>query len=143
MRLLDVVAEYVAYKRSLGMRFDTDAGILGSFCRRVGDVPLISVKADQVRAFLDGDLPVSSYWKRKYTALAGLYRYAISRGYGSASPLPSRQPQLPPPLVPYIYSQTEIKRLLDATPSACGSSRGSHRGIPTTGRNARCGCSIR
>jgi site-specific recombinase XerD len=120
MRLLDVVAEYVAYKRGLGMRFDTDADILGAFCRRVGDVPLISVTADQARAFLDGDSPVSSYWERKYTALAGLYRFALSRGYGSTSPLPSRHPQLPPPLVPYIYSQAEIKRLLDATPSACG-----------------------
>ena len=100
MRLLDMVAEYVAYKRSLGMRFDTDAGILGSFCRRVGDVPLSSVTADQVRAFLDGDLAVSSYWERKYTALAGLYRFALSRGYGSASPLPSRHPQLPPPFGP-------------------------------------------
>ncbi len=35
MRLLDVVAEYVAYKRALGMRFDTDADILGAFCRCV------------------------------------------------------------------------------------------------------------
>jgi len=120
MRLLDVVAEYVAYKRALGMRFDTDADVLSSFCRFVGDVPLISVTANQVRTFLDGGSPVSSYWKRKYTALAGLYRYALPRGYGSVCPLPSRHPQLPPPLVPYIYSQAEIKRLLDATPGACG-----------------------
>jgi len=120
MRLLDVVAEYVAYKRALGMRFDTDAEILGSFCRRMGDMPLLSITAEQVRTFLDGGSPVSSYWKRKYTALAGLYRFALSRGYGSVSPLPSRHPQLPPPLVPYIYSQAEIKRLLDATPDACG-----------------------
>jgi integrase/recombinase XerD len=71
MRLHDVVAEYVAYKRALGMRFDTDAEILGSFCRRMGDVLLLSITADQVRTFLDGGSPVSSYWKRKYTALAG------------------------------------------------------------------------
>ena len=120
MRLLDVVAEYVAYKRGLGLRFDTDADILGAFCRRVGDEPLIAVTADQVRTFLDGGAPVSSYWERKHTALAGLYRFARSRGYGSASPLPSRRPQLPPPLVPYIYTQAEIRRLLEATPGACG-----------------------
>ncbi len=120
MKLHDVVAEYVAYKRALGMRFDTDADILGSFCHRVGEVPLICVTADHARTFLDGGSPVSSYWKRKYTALAGLYRFALSRGYASVSVLPSRHPQLPPALVPYIYSQAEIKRLLDATPGACG-----------------------
>jgi integrase/recombinase XerD len=120
MKLHDVVAEYVAYKRALGMCFDTDADILGAFCRGVGDVPLICVTADHIRTFLDGGSPVSSYWKRKYTALVGLYRFAQSRGYDHASGLPSQPPQFPPPLVPYIYSQAEIKRLLDATPGACG-----------------------
>ena len=120
MKLSSVVAEYVTYKRALGMRFDTDAGILASFCRHVGDVPLISITTDQVRTFLDGDIPVSSYWKRKYTALAGLYRFALSRSYTRASPLSCRCPQLPSPLVPYIYSKAELKRLLDATPRACG-----------------------
>ena len=28
--------------------------------------------------------------------------------------------QVPPPLVPYIYSQVELKRLLDSTPAVCG-----------------------
>jgi len=120
MRLNDVVAEYVAYKRAIGMRFDTDANILGSFCRYLGDVPLISITADQVRNYLDGSTPVSSYWYRKYTAISGLYRFALPRGYARTSPLPSHRPQLPPPLVPYIYSQAELKRLLDATPGACG-----------------------
>ena len=120
MRLHDAVAEYVAYKRAIGMRFDTDANILGSFCRHVGDVPLISITDDQVRNYLDGSTPVSSYWQRKYTALSGLYRFVLSRGYASVSPLPRHHPQLPPPLVPYIYSQAELKRLLDATPGACG-----------------------
>ena len=64
MRLNDVVAEYVAYKRAIGMCFDTDANNLGSFCRQVGDVPLISITADQVRNYLDGSTPVSSYWQR-------------------------------------------------------------------------------
>lgn len=120
MRLSDVVAEYVAYKRALGMRFNTEAEILGSFCRGVGDVPLVGVTADQVRTYLDGDKPVSSYWQRKYTAIAGLYRFALSRGYAVTSPLPRYRPQLPPPLVPYIYSRAELKRLLDAAPAACG-----------------------
>ncbi len=120
MRLSDGVTEYVAYKRALGMCFDSEARILTSFCRYLGDVPIASVTADRVQAYLDGKMPVSSYWQRKHTALAGLYRFALARGYVTTSPFPFSRPRLPPPLVPHIYSQAELKRLLEATPAACG-----------------------
>ncbi len=120
MRLVDGVTEYVTYKRALGMCFDSEARILTSFCRYLGDVPIASVTADRVRVYLDGELPVSSYWQHKHTALAGLYRFALARGYVTSSPFPFSCPRLPPPLVPYIYSRAELKQLLDATPAACG-----------------------
>ncbi|MCP4284544.1 MAG: tyrosine-type recombinase/integrase [Gammaproteobacteria bacterium] len=120
MRLIEIVAEYVSYKRSIGMCFDTDARILGAFCRHIGDVTLTSITTYQVRNYLDGTTPVSSYWQRKHTAIAGLFRFALNRGYVSVAPLPSLHPQCPPPLVPYIYSQAELKRLLNTTPAACG-----------------------
>ena len=124
MRLADGVAEYVTYKRALGMCFDSEARMLASFCRYLGDVPIASVSADHVRTYLDGEIPVSSYWERKHTALAGLYRFALARGYVTTSPFPFRRPfrrpRFPPPLVPYIYSLVELKQLLDATPAACG-----------------------
>ena len=120
MRLSDGVAEYVAYKRALGMCFDSEARILASFCRYLGDVPIATVTADCVQAYLDGKMPFSSYWQRKHSALAGLYRFAVARGYVTTSPFPFSRPRLPPPLVPYIYSQAELKLLLDATPAACG-----------------------
>lgn len=120
MRLSDGVAEYVTYKRALGMCFDSEARILASFCRYLGDVPMASVATDRVRAYLDGEMPASSYWQRKHTALAGLYRFALARGYVTTSPFPFSHPRLPPPLVPYIYSRAELKQLLDATPAVCG-----------------------
>jgi integrase/recombinase XerD len=120
MKLPDCVAEYVTYKRSLGMCFDTEARILTSFCRHLGNIPIAAVTPDQVLTYLDGEIPVSSYWTRKHTALAGLYRFILARGYITTSPFPFRRPQIPPPLVPYIYSQAELKQLLDATSAACG-----------------------
>jgi integrase/recombinase XerD len=119
MRLSESVAEYVAYKRALGMCFNTEAHILASFCRYLGDVPIASITADEIQRYLDGEMPVSSYWQRKHTALAGLYRFTLARGDVSTSPFPFRCPKLPPPLVPYIYSTAELKRLLDATPAVC------------------------
>jgi len=73
------------------------------------------VDAEQVNAFLNGTGPVTRYWHRKYSALCGLYRYAISRGLVSASPLPTTVPKLPPRFVAYIYSHEEVQRLLQAT----------------------------
>ncbi len=119
MKLADGIAEYVTFRHALGMRFNTEAHLLAAFCRDLGNVPMASVTTDRVQAFLDGVTPISSYWQRKYTALAGLFRFAVARGYAATSPLPLNRPRLPPPLVPYIYSRAELKRLLDATPAAC------------------------
>lgn len=120
MNFPEIVAEYVAYKKALGMRFLTEDHILASCSRFLGDVPITSVTAQQMRAYLDGHTPLSSYWQRKHVALKGLFRFALARGYLTTSPLPLRCPRVPPPLVPYIYSQAELKRLLDATPAVCG-----------------------
>lgn len=120
MRLSDSVAEYVTYKRALGMCFNTEAHVLASFCRYLGDVSIASITADEIQSYLDGEAPVSSYWQRKHTALTGLYRFAMARGYVTTSPFPFSRPRLPPPLVPYIYSPAELKQLLDATPAVCG-----------------------
>lgn len=120
MKLSDFANEYVIYKRALGMRFDTEAETLAEFRRHVGDVALLDVTADQVRSFLDGRRALSSYWVRKHTVLNGLFRFAMECGYIKVSPVPCRRPQLPPPLIPYIYSQDELKRLLASTSAACG-----------------------
>jgi len=120
MNFPEVAAEYVAYKKALGMRFLTEGRILAACSRFLGVVPIASVTAQQIRAYLDGHTPISSYWQRKHVALTGLFRFALGRGYIPTSPLPLRSPRVPPPLVPYIYSQAELKRLLDATPAVCG-----------------------
>jgi integrase len=120
MRLADGIAEYVTYKRALGMRFDSEACVLAAFCRDLGDMPMAAVTTDRVQAFLSGEKPVSRYWRHKHSALAGLFRFSVARGYVATSPLPLSRPRLPPPLVPYIYSRAELKRLLDTTPAACG-----------------------
>ncbi|MCH8285784.1 tyrosine-type recombinase/integrase, partial [candidate division KSB1 bacterium] len=119
MKLSNIVEEYVAHKRALGMNFITEVSVLGAFCRYVGNIPMDSITKDQVQCYLDGDIPVSSYWERKHTVLAGLYRFSLPRGYASVSPLPSHHPRYPPPLTPYIYSLVELKRLLLAVPSVC------------------------
>lgn len=117
-----VVAQYIAHKRSLGMRFNSEDRVLRSFCCYVRDVPLSQIEPAQVRAFLDGRGPVTQFWHRKCSVLRGFYRYAVARGHISTSPLPIFVPKVPPPFVPYIFTRDELRRLVQAT-DTCQSSR--------------------
>ncbi len=116
MNLQQLIEQYILFRRALGEKFMTNAVILRAFCRAIGtDAAVGDVRAEQVTAFLQGTGPITSNWHARYTALRGLYRYAVSRGYAVASPLPSTTPRRPPPFIPYIYSREELRRLLEAT----------------------------
>jgi integrase/recombinase XerD len=114
MNLSQVVAAYITHRQAMGMRFHTEARTLRSFCRASGDVVMQEITAEQVLAFLAGTGPVTRYWERKHSALSGLYRFAVARGYVGHSPLPRTVPQPQQAFVPYIYSHEELRRLLDA-----------------------------
>ena len=63
---------------------------------------------------------VTAFWTKKYSVLTGFYWFALARGYAKKSPLPSNVPKLTAPaFVPHIYTQHELKRLLDCVPAAC------------------------
>ena len=121
MMLSALADQYVAHKRSMGIRFHTEARTLRSFCRTMGDIAVAEITADRVRAYIAGTDPVTRFWHRKHEVLRGFYRFAMARGYATNSPLPKIIPK-PPQFVPYIYSQEELQRLLDAT-ACCESPR--------------------
>ena len=80
MRLPEAIANYIAHKQSMGMRFHTEASTLKSFCRTLGDVAIAEVKPELVHAYLAGTGAVTRFWQRKHEALRGFYRFAIARG---------------------------------------------------------------
>jgi len=99
MTLQSAVEQYTAFRKTLGERFRTNAQVLKAFCRVIGeDAALADVSPETVSAFL-----------------AGTGRYAISRGFAAASPLPKVIPKRPPAFLPYVYSHAELVRLLDST----------------------------
>lgn len=115
MNLQRLIEDYVTYQQALGDGFVTNAKILRSFGRAIGaQADIAAVRLEQVEGFLHGTGPITATWHGKYRALRGFYRYAISRGYAATAPLPVVVPKPPPPLVPYIYSVEEIRRLLHA-----------------------------
>ena len=78
MKLSTLVTDYLAYKRALGQRFVTEGVILQSFCRQLGDGPVIDVTADRARAFIQGEHTSAATAARKHRALK-LWRYLFQR----------------------------------------------------------------
>lgn len=118
MKLHALVTQYIAFRESLSEDFGSQARLLRQFSRDMGtNREANEVQPDQVRVFLDGTRPLSSYWHRKQSILRGFYQYAITRGLVAASPLPAQAPKRPPAMMPYIYTHEELRRLLEATTS--------------------------
>ena len=117
MMLRDAIDEYVAWRRAHGARFLTPAHVLYRFCKCVPDHLYCDAATERdVRQFLAGNGPLTRYRANKYSALAGFYRYAISRGYATRSPLPpaDEEPRQPSSAPSHIFSRDELKRLFEA-----------------------------
>jgi len=117
MRLSSVVESYIAHKRSLGMLFNSDAVRLRAYVKAMGDVDIRRIQPDAVRQFLYGVGPVTAYWFSKYHSLNPFYRYAIAHHHVSKNPLPLTKPCEPARFEPYIYTNQDMQRLIDAVDS--------------------------
>ena len=118
MTLEHVVEEYAIFRKTLGEKFAVNGNVLKAFCKAMGTgSPLADIAPEQVSSFLMGVGPLTASWHVKHNALLGFYRYAISRGFIARSPLPVVIPKRPPAFQPYIYSQAELRHLMDATAS--------------------------
>ena len=117
MTLRDAVAGYIASRRALGTRFTTETDVLTFFLKGVdGDGDTDAVTRAQVLAFLAGNGRLTQTRALKYCVLNGFYRYAISRGYATCSPLPlpEQEPRKPSPPPPYVFTREELHRMFDA-----------------------------
>lgn len=115
MKLSKLIHEYVYLKQSLGMRFRSEAGLLRSFLKALGDQEAAAITTEAVGAFLVGKGAITATWHLKYRILNGLFRFALGRGHLEISPLPRILPKEPEPQPPHIYSTDELRRLLAAT----------------------------
>ena len=120
MKLTSALRCYIDFKQALGYRFRSDTVILKAFGRAARRVELRRVGPRQVKAYLDGTGPLTTFWHRKWVSLHGFYNFALARGWIKRSPLPSALPQPEKPFVPYIFSREELQGLFKnphATPS--------------------------
>ncbi len=109
MKLHQVVEEYIAYKRSLGMVYGVQGRNLRIFATACGNRDICQVTPQVVRRFLSKQ--TTAMRARHYENLRVFYRFAIGREYTAQSPLPAQAPKTPPHINPYIYPRHELKRL--------------------------------
>jgi len=115
MKLSQLVTEYIAFKRSMGMCFQAPSVTLKAFCREMGDIEVMEVQPSAVQAFLAGNGTITSFWHIKFQVLSQCYHFLITRKHVEFSPLPRTIPKRPAPMTPYIYTLEELRRLTAAT----------------------------
>ena len=115
MKLQDGIQIYVEARRSEGAPWAKGAQSLRSFQRQVGDVALAGIRINDVVAFLDGPQTSAATWYKKYSVLLGFFRYWRARNELCNLPLPPPRRAPVQTFVPYVYSRTELRRLLVAS----------------------------
>jgi site-specific recombinase XerD len=116
MRTDEAISQYTEYRKNLGEKFRENGFILKNFVNYVGhDKELADIQSVQCTDFLYGKSrkgsKITSYWFCIYTALNGLFQWALHRGYVNKNPLPVDKPNKPLAFVPYIYSKNELKAI--------------------------------
>jgi integrase/recombinase XerD len=113
MTLHDAITQYVTFNQALGMRFQVDVAFLARLHRQVGDIELAALSSDHVAAFLKPRREITTTWLMKHRALRRFYAHAMTRGWVTTSPVPRIVPRVVQTFVPHIYTQAELRRLLD------------------------------
>ena len=122
MKVNEAITQYIDYRSNLGEKVRTIRYLLLGFGKYVGfDDKLVTITEDKCSKYLDfkgmQNGKATSYWFCIYSALEGLYQWAIVRGYVKNSALPKYKPNEPKAFKPYIYSNDELKRLFSAAMS--------------------------
>ncbi len=113
--LCEAIDHYVAWQRDHGTKFVSGAYLLNQFRKQLDEgFDCDAVTESQVRAFLAGNGTLTRSRATRYGVLTGFYRFAISRGYASRSPLPDNEPKRPRSAPPYIFAKEELQRLFNA-----------------------------
>ena len=115
--LRQAVEKYIEWQQDHGAKFQSDAQRLRHFSRTMEDgIDCDAVRKDSIVTYLTGNGTLTRTRSGRYGAVAGFYRYAVSRGYATRSPLPSpdSEPRRPRSPRPYIYSHNELQRMFGA-----------------------------
>lgn len=114
MKLQEGIEVYIEARRSEDTPWTKGAQNLRSLYRCVGNLSLNRIRANQVAIFLDGPLTSSATWYNKYCVLRQFFYYWKMHNEIHRLPLPPPRRFPAQTFVPYVYSRSELRRLLVA-----------------------------
>lgn len=119
MNIIEAINRYVDYRVNLGEKVRTLKYLLLGFGKHAGShksFDRISEETCLSYLSLKGTRngTATSYWFCIYSAINGLYQWAMARGYAEYCPLPKYKPQEPEAFKPYIYTMEELNRIFGA-----------------------------
>lgn len=111
MKITDLISRYISYRRSLGEKFKTNARVLNHFGKYMGESAEIEkLTEEKVSEYLySGHEAVTAIWFCRYGAMKGFLIWCLSRGHTDRWLLSDIIPKRPEHIVPYIYSNAELK----------------------------------
>ena len=115
MKLHEGIEVYIEARQSEGAPWSKGAQNLRSLYRHVGDLSLDRIRISQIAPFLDSPRTSDATWYNKYCVLRQFFCYWKARNEIYSLPLPPPRRFPVQTFVPYVYSRTELRRLLVAT----------------------------
>ena len=117
MKLSSAIERYVARRHLGGVRFGNGERLLKALLQTTGDCPLNEVTGLQVTSYLQRPNTSSATWWAKYRVLKTFFSHWMMRGELDTLPMPRPRPAYPPPFKPFIYSNSDLRRLLEVIAS--------------------------
>ena len=116
MKLAEAIDLYIAKRQAVGEKFYSPSAVLRAFSRCYENRTLVSITPNHVQEFLAGPRTGPATRRNKYGILQVFFKHWLLREELHTIPMPPVPPKHTSTFVPYIYSRSELKQLLDAVP---------------------------
>ncbi len=114
MTLWEASEQYIDRRQASGYAFDSGKRTLRAFAKFIGDIALCRVHPDHVLSYLNKTVTSNITWRLKHWTIRRFFEYWIYRGIVPGFNMPLAKPNVRQTFVPYIYTQSEIRLLLEA-----------------------------
>lgn len=113
MKLAEAVTLYAQYRKANGVLFEYGESRLRKFAEYCGDISLSELSPRSVVIFLDRAGTPGTY-RTTHSTLRSFFDYLIARGHLSPFPMPPNRPCDESRFIPHVYTQAEVRALLQA-----------------------------
>jgi integrase/recombinase XerD len=111
------VEVYIERKRATGLIYRASAKLLWRFAHFVGNVDIASITEHQLEQFLSRNALSNNTWRRYVSYLSRFFVYWFARRQLKHIPKATQKPATKTAFFPFVYSRSEIRRLMDAIPA--------------------------